>query len=61
MGKKTIAVILALTVAATAAHAQKWSISTNIIDYLNFGTLNVAGSAAVAKHWTVNVNTKFNP
>ena len=61
MKKKTTAVIIAIVMATAAAHAQKWSISTNIIDYLNFGTLNVAGSAAVARHWTVNVNTKFNP
>lgn len=42
-------------------HAQKWSIGTNVIDWLNFGTINAEGSVAVARHVTINAEYKYNP
>lgn len=41
--------------------ARKFSVSTNILGYLNFGTMNLEASYAVARHWSINVGAKFNP
>ena len=40
---------------------QKWAVGTNVIDYVNMGTLNVEASLAVGKHITVNADAKVNP
>ena len=41
--------------------AQRFSVSTNLLDYADFGTLNVEGDLAVARQWTVVAGTKYNP
>ena len=43
------------------ATAQQWSVGTNAVDWLNFGTLNVEASAAVAQHISVNASARYNP
>lgn len=60
MKRLIITLALALGV-ATAASAQKWSVGTNLIDYINFGTLNVEGSVAVSRYMTVNASARYNP
>lgn len=47
--------------AAPAAYAQKWEISTNALDYINLGTLNIEGGYAVAQHWSVHAGARYNP
>ena len=44
-----------------SANAQNVSVSTNAMDYANFGTLNLEASAAVARHWSVNAGVRYNP
>lgn len=46
---------------APPAHAQKWEISTNALDYINLGTLNIEGGYAVAQHWSVHLGARYNP
>ena len=41
--------------------AQEISLSTNALDYLNMGTINMEASAGVARHWSVNLNMRYNP
>lgn len=41
--------------------AQKFSISTNVVDYANFGTLNLDVSYALAQHWSLVAGVKYNP
>jgi len=41
--------------------AQRWSLSTNIVEWLDLGTMNIEGSVAVARKITVNVGTRYNP
>ena len=41
--------------------AQRFSISTNLIGYANFGTLNLEASYAVAQNWSINASAKYNP
>lgn len=43
------------------ASGQKMAVSTNIIGYLNLGTLNAEGSYSLSQHWSVSAGVKFNP
>ena len=52
------AVIICSTV---GARAQQWSVGTNAIDWLNFGTMNIEASAAVAQHISINASARYNP
>ena len=41
--------------------AQRFSVSTNVVDYADFLTLNVEGDLAVARRWTLVAGAKYNP
>ncbi len=41
--------------------AQEFAVSTNFIDYAEFGTLNVEASYGVDRHWSLNAGAKYNP
>ena len=41
--------------------AQNFSISTNVLDYVDFGTMNMEASFGVARRWTVSAGFKYNP
>ena len=43
------------------ACAQKWSLGTNLVDYVNFGTLNLEGQVALSRHVTLDLQTRQNP
>ena len=57
--KKMMLLAAALLVGA-AASAQRLSVATNVLDYADFGTLNVEGDVAVARQWTL-VGVRFWP
>ena len=59
--KKILLMISFLTVISTAASAQNWGISTNLIDFASLGTVNAEVSAGVARHLTVNASVRYNP
>ena len=59
--KRLILIVVVLSAMGIPASAQRWSVSTNAVDYVNFGTLNIEGSASVAQHFTVFTGTRFNP
>lgn len=56
-----LAALLFLTVGCVPAFAQQVAVSTNIAQYLNFGTLNAEGSVSVARHWTATAAARYNP
>ena len=58
--KRILLIIAALAVGVTAS-AQRWSLSTNAIDYMNFATLNLEGSAAVSQHISLYAGGRYNP
>lgn len=58
---KNIFLILCVLFAWTGARAQEFSVSTNVVDYANFGTLNVEASYGLARHWTLDAGVKYNP
>ena len=41
--------------------ALRFSVSTTVVDYADFGTLNVEGDLAVARRWTLIAGAKYNP
>lgn len=43
------------------AAGQELSISTNVLDYADMGTLNVEASYGLSQHWSVNAGAKYNP
>ncbi len=61
MKRIAIIILLALGAAIQSAHAQKFSVSTDVVSWLNLGTINMEASAAVAKEITLNVGMKYNP
>ena len=40
---------------------QKLSLSTNLLEYANLGTLNMEASLALAQKFSVNTSVKYNP
>ena len=58
--KRMIILAAALLIGA-AASAQRLSVATNLLDYADFGTLNVEGDVAVARQWTLTAGAKYNP
>ena len=58
----TSAVILCiLCLSRGEASAQRWSIGTNVVDYINMGTINAESSVAIAQHYSFNAGIRFNP
>ncbi len=59
MTKKTILIFFLML--PLASNGQKWAVSTNILDYANFLTLNGDISYSVHKNWTVFLSARYNP
>ena len=60
--KKFIIILSTMLFAASfSANAQKWSVSTNVADWANLGTINADGSVAAGRHATVGVGFRYNP
>lgn len=57
---KSMCILLPLLIAPCAG-AQELALSTNMIDYLNFGTINLGASYGFARHWSMNAGVKYNP
>lgn len=57
----SVAILFVLQLSQGEAFAQRWSIATNVVDYLNMGTLNVESSVAVAQHYSFNAGVRYNP
>lgn len=41
--------------------AQNLSVSTNLVDWANMGTMNLEAGYAVAQHWSLEAGVKYNP
>lgn len=58
---KFLLLTIALLAICTPARGQKWSISTNLIDYANLITLNAEVGYSLSRHWSLILNGKYNP
>lgn len=61
MNKFTIVFIFIFILIPSLIFAQKFSLSTNLIDYANLGTINLEGNFALAQNWSINASVKYNP
>ena len=59
--KKILLLMTFIAFISSKASAQDWSLSTNLVDYITLGTLNLEGSAATGRHITVNASARVNP
>lgn len=58
---RLLGLCLAIASAACTAPAQELALSSNLLDYLSMGTLNIAAEYGVARHWTLGATAKYNP
>lgn len=61
MARKIIAVVTALLLSYVCADAQKWSVATNVVDYINVGTVNAEVGLGVGQHVSLNAQARYNP
>lgn len=61
MKNRMIAALAAALLAAAPLCGQDLVVSTNVLDYANFATLNVETGLAVARHWSLSAGAKYNP
>ena len=62
MKKKVILILAAaLFLLPQYSHARRFSLSTNVVDYLNLCTLNLEASCGLNRHWTLNAGVRYNP
>ena len=52
---------LALTLMPLSLKAQKFSVSTNVLDYACLGTMNAEFSYAFSRHWSFVASARYNP
>lgn len=53
--------VLVLLLVSVSAFGQKFSVSTNIVGYMNLGTMNMEVSYAPVRHWSLTAQAKYNP
>lgn len=51
----------ALICFSVMAAAQKFTVSTNVLDYACLGTMNVEGSYALSRRWSLSAGARYNP
>ena len=59
--KKMALVALVLFISIITSSAQKFSLSTNILELLNFGTLNIEAEYALSQKLSADFKFQYNP
>ena len=60
--RKAIIILAAfLGMGEALAAGQNAAVSTNILEYANYGTLNMEGLVALSRHWSVMAGVRYNP
>ena len=52
---------IALLAVSYIADAQRFTVSTNVLDYACLGTMNVEGSYALSRRWSLSAGARYNP
>ena len=55
-----LALLCAVCVSALQARAQRFSVSTNLVEWANLGTVNLEGGVAVSQHFSVHGGFRYN-
>lgn len=56
-----ILIFLMFALGADASFGQRVSLSTNLLGYIDFATLNAEASCAVSRHWSAVASLRYNP
>ena len=59
--KRICFLIILLLSLASEASAQDWSVATNLLDYVNLGSINAEASVATGRHISINASARVNP
>ena len=61
--KRTIAFIFSLLLMALPlmADSGRFTMSTNLLDYMKLGTMNIDASCALSRHWSIIAGARYNP
>lgn len=60
MRKTIILTILGMALCCQGAYAQRWSVSTNLVDYVNLGTLNAEAEVAAGRYLAIGLQARYN-
>ena len=61
MRKYAIVVSVLMLTTALPSFAQKFSLSTNVLDYACLGTMNLDASYSLSRRWSVLAGVRYNP
>ena len=56
-----IVIVLAFAGSSFKAEAQRFSLSTNVLDYACLGTMNVECAYSVSRYWSLTLGARYNP
>lgn len=59
--KRFYLILLAVLATCTTASAQNVSVATNLVDYVNLGTINGEVSVGTGRHVSLNASARINP
>ena len=59
--RSTLAGLILIISFCSPLKAQKYSISTDLLDYACLGTMNAEFSCALSRHWSLVAGAKYNP
>lgn len=60
MNMKKIFIVLVLTLVSFSAAAQRFTVSTNLVDWANYGTINAEFGFSVSQHVSIVAGAKYN-
>lgn len=58
---KRLLILMMMLVAGVTSHAQKFSLSTDLLGYACLGTMNAEVSMAVSQKWSLSLGARYNP
>lgn len=53
--------VFVLALQGFKAEAQRFSLSTNVLDYACLGTMNIEGAYSVSRRWSLTLGADYNP
>ncbi len=59
--KRILSILLLILSVQMAGRAQSASVSTNVVGYADFLTINAEASYSVARHWSIDAGFMYNP
>lgn len=59
--RKFIYLILVLLMLPVPSHARRFGLSTNFLDYVSLGTMNLDAAYAASRHWSLTAGVRYNP